>query len=343
MKIKDPFWRSYELYLRRLIYRGKYIHDDYVIEPVIEVPLVFHFTGWGIQKKHKEGAGKGGSWGFCQTLKTLEEVRKLKDIDVLIDRKKTGQNYEAVKEVFGDSICVRQDTCIPIRPALLRDLAELRGLEQLMYDLVDDPELVHEGLSFMADSYIRLIKKMEREHLIAPNNRNHYVGSGGVGFCRKLEPESGNSPGCLNMWGFGEAQELALVSPSMYEEFAVEHLKPVLNLFGLNCFACCESLDGKYEIIKSIKNLRRVSVSPWSDLKLAVQALEDRYLISWKPNPTIVGSGFDKDRAAKDIRRALELTKDCHMEIIMKDLITVNKKPENLFSWLDMVKREIGR
>ena len=37
--------------------------------------------------------------------------------------------------------------------------------------------------------------------------------------------------------------------------------------------------------MKKIGNLRRVSVSPWCDVTIAAEELEDNYVLSWKPNP----------------------------------------------------------
>lgn len=340
---KDPFWRSYELFLRRLLYRAAHIHDDFVIEPCLEVPLVFRRSGWGIAVAHSHTQDAGGAWGFQQSLTDWDMLSQMQDVTVAVDETLTQRNFEAVHSVLGDVISVRQSRVIPIRPCILRDLAEMRGLEQLMYDLADEPEQVHAALRFMSGSYLRLIDALEQAQLLAPNTGNHYVGSGGVGYTDALAPVPGQAVTCAHMWGFGEAQELALVSPEMYEEFAVQYLVPVLERFGLNAFACCESLDGKYESLRKIHHLRRVSISPWSSLEQAAQALQDSVILSWKPEPSQVIQGFDAAACGRCIEKALETTKQCHLEIVLKDLITVHGDIRPVQQWVELARSKIDQ
>ncbi len=342
LMIKDPFWRSYELFFCREIYREQNIKDDFVITPYLEVPLVYRRSNWGIEIEHIHAKDAGeGAWGFRQSLTDWNMLEKMKDVQIEVDQALTKRNFEAVQAMLQDVIPVTQSKVIPIRPCILRDLAEMRGLEQLMYDLADEPEMVHQALKFMSNSYLKLIEQLEKQKLIEPNNKNDYVGSGGVGYTQSILPKKGEDISCANMWGFGEAQELALVSPEMYEEFALQYLKPILNRFGLNAFACCESLNGKYKSLKKVHNLRRVSISPWSNLAEAAEELEDKYIISWKPDPSQLVQGFDLTRSRNILTDAANITKGCHLEIIMKDLITVNKDIRPLQQWLQAAREII--
>lgn len=341
MTVIDPFWRSYEEYLLRTIYRAETLRDDFVIEPALEIPLVWKRSDWGISVQHAHAGTANGAWGFRQSLTDWDMLEQLRDVTFTVDEELTRRNFQAVETVFGDVIAVRQSREIAIRPCILRDLAELRGLEQLMYDLTDEPEQIHKALSFMSGSYLRLIDDLEGRRLITPNNGNHYVGSGGVGYTDDLLPEQGRPVTCANMWGFGEAQELALVSPAMYEEFAIRYLAPILDRFGLNAFACCESLDGKYDLLSRIHNLRRVSISPWSHLDQAAKALEDRCILSWKPDPSKVIKGFDSREVERWIREGLQAAEGCHLELVLKDLITVHGNIGPVQEWLSIVRRQL--
>ena len=129
-----------------------------------------------------------------------------------------------------------------------------------------------------------------------------------------------------------------------YEEFVFPYQLPILKRFGLNCYGCCEPLDKRWHIIKNIPNLRRVSVSPWSDLEKMAENLEDKYVYSMKPIPTpLAAAVLDEGFVRKKIREALEITKGCVVEVIMKDNNTIGKNPENVINWVRIVREEINK
>jgi len=135
------------------------------------------------------------------------------------------------------------------------------------------------------------------------------------------------------MWGAANAQELSCVSPRMYEEFALEYHRPILDRFGLNCYACCESLDNKLDLVlKHIPRLRRVSVSPWTDTRLAAEKLQDKYIYSWKPNP-VIALTQDDNAILSQIERAMDDARGCRLEMILKDTHTINNDPSALIQW----------
>ena len=89
----------------------------------------------------------------------------------------------------------------------------------------------------------------------------------------------------IDMWGFAESQETVGVSPEMYSEFIFPYQKTILERFGLNCYGCCEPLDRRWEYVRTFPRLRRVSVSPWSDVKRMAELLQGNYIFSLKPSP----------------------------------------------------------
>jgi len=48
IRSSEPLFRTYEWALRHLLYRWENIPDDYVIEPLLHVPLVCRTTGFGL-------------------------------------------------------------------------------------------------------------------------------------------------------------------------------------------------------------------------------------------------------------------------------------------------------
>jgi len=146
------------------------------------------------------------------------------------------------------------------------------------------------------------------------------------------------------LWGFSESQETVSVSPEMFAEFVFPYQLPILERFGLNCYWCCEPLDKRWHIIKDIPNLRRVSVSPWADLEKMADNLTDRYICPMKPAPSdLAVPVLDTEHIRKKIRRALEITRGCVVEIIMKDNHTIGNNPQNVIDWVRVAREEINR
>lgn len=91
----------------------------------------------------------------------------------------------------------------------------------------------------------------------------------------------------------------------------------------------------KYVSLKKIPNPRKVSISPHADLEEAVTSIENKYVISLKPSPAILAAEvWDPDAARKEMENKLSITKNCSVEIIMKDISTVGYEPQRLWEWI---------
>jgi hypothetical protein len=145
------------------------------------------------------------------------------------------------------------------------------------------------------------------------------------------------------MWGFGESQETVGVSAAMFAEFVFPYQLPVLERFGLNCYGCCEPLQNRWHIVKTIPRLRRVSVSPWADQQKMAEMLQDDYIYSRKPAPSVLAvPHINEDAIRADIRKTLDVTRGCVVELIMKDNHTLGHNPHNIVRWVEIAREEIG-
>ena len=148
----------------------------------------------------------------------------------------------------------------------------------------------------------------------------------------------------IDLWRYTESQETMNVSPEMYEEFVCPTEKPIMDRFGLTCYGCCEEFHSRWHVIENHHNLRRVSCSPWADVKKMSAFLEDQYILSLKPIPTPLSCPvLDKESIRSEIRRLLEITKDNVVEMIMKANHTIGNNPENVVEWSRIAKEEAIR
>ena len=105
---------------------------------------------------------------------------------------------------------------------------------------------------------------------------------------------------------------------------------------GLVYYGCCEPLDKKIDILEKIPNLRKVSITPWADVKVAAEAIGRKYVLSSKPNPASVAvSRLDPANLKKEITSILDACarNGCACELVLKDISTCCGRPENIFEW----------
>lgn len=143
-----------------------------------------------------------------------------------------------------------------------------------------------------------------------------------------------------DLWFFAHAQEFEGVSPAQHEEFLLQYQMPIMTRFGLVNYGCCETLDNKIEILRGIPNLRRILMGPLANLKKGCEQIGSDYVVSWRPSPAMVSSGFDEQHVRKTIRQGLEDSRSCHIEIMLKEMMTVQGDLSRLFKWTEIARQE---
>jgi len=338
--IADPTWRNLEFHLRHLIYRAEHLRDDNVITGILRVGLSYSHSGWGLTPGQINSPEARGAWGFDAPMKSPEQAKELHVPEIVVDEERTQARLVEMQEVLGDILEVRLERRVHVDTSLIGHLVRLRGLDQIMLDMCDRPQWLHDVMEFMTAGTERLLDQVEQNGWLCLNNEDHYVGSGGVAYTDQLPgPGFDGRVRLGDLWGFAEAQELAVVSPAMLDEFVLTYQARLLSRFGLNAYGCCESLTHKLPVVKRIPHLRRVSVSPWTDLRVAAEELGDRYIFSWKPNPAELAMPvFDEERIRAGLREAVEIARGGVLEIIMKDTHTVNGEPHRLTRWVEIAQ-----
>ncbi len=346
LECETPLARQWEFLLRMRVFSGRRMRDDMVIEPFFNIPHVYTETDWGIHENFINPGVQGGAYTWESPLNDLEDLTGLHFPTVSIDWAESDAHLEEAEAVLGDLLTVRRKTSWWWSIGMTHMLAKLRGLERIMWDMVDHPGGLHRLMAFLRDGYLAKLDFLDREGLLYLNNRGEYVGSGGFGWTKEL-PQSADGDGQvhpMDMWGFCESQETGTVSPTMFEEFVFQYQLPVLERFGLNCYGCCEVLDSRWHVVKKTPRLRRVSVSPWANLEKMAENLGANYVYSMKPNPAALAMPtFDEDFIRQTIRGAFEITQGCVVEIIMKDNHTICNDPTRVIRWTEIAKEEAER
>ncbi|MCU0500180.1 MAG: hypothetical protein MUC51_00175 [Anaerolineae bacterium] len=338
--------RGWEMRLRKERFWGAQMCDDRVIEPYFTVRHVYTESDWGMHET-RIGGGHGDAYRWESPLKSYADLDQLRFPQIVVDEEATTRRLALANDTLGDILPVRLKTSWWWTLGMTWTLVNLRGLAQIMYDMVDQPAALHRTMAFLRDGHLAKLDFLERNGLLSLNNDGTYVGSGGFGWTRELPQPDFATAGHvrpIDMWGFGESQETVGVSPAMFAEFIFPYQLPILERFGLNCYGCCEPLDKRWHIVQRIPRLRRVSVSAWANLPRMAEMLGDRYLFSWKPAPADLAlDSFDEDAIRARLREGFRIMRGCRVEAIMKDNNTIRNDPSRVIRWVRIAREEAER
>lgn len=344
MQCSSLLARRWEMVLRKKIFCNDEMQDDTPIDGFFDVPYTVKPDDWGLSVKFEKTRADGAA-RWDSPLKDYK--RDLEKIDLRtpqIDWETTNACLSETDRLFGDILSVRLKGTWWWSLGVTMPFVFLRGLEKLMYDFYDYPDEAKELLSRISSGFLRKLDWLEQEGILSLNNDTTYVGSGGYGLTDNLPAEDySGKVRCKDMWGFTESQETVGVSPELYETFVFPYEEPIMERFGLTCYGCCEPVDSRWNIVERHHNLRRVSCSPWADYGKMAEYLKKDYIFSMKVNPSDVAIAEPNFQHIREkLRRDLEITKDCVVEIIMKDNHTIANRPENLIQWCRIVREDIG-
>ena len=335
----DPLLRQWERHLRSQVFRHEMIRDDYPLLPHFNIRWRVEVGDFGLQETRTR-TEELGSYVWDPPVKSRDDFARLHPRHVEIDRPETARQAETAHEILGDLLEVRIHGSLWWSLGLTGDLVLLRGLEQTMLDMYDDPQLLHDMMALLRDDMMHLLDVYEAEGILSLNNGpDDYVGSGGLGHTDELPAEDFDGTArCADMWVLSESQETVGVGPEQFAEFILPYQLPLMERFGLVCYGCCEPLDTRLDLlIERVPALRRVSVSPWFNRRLAAEKLADRYVYSWKPNPTLVcAPKVNWLEVERTTRETVETARGCCLEMILKDTHTFHNDPERIGRWVEI-------
>ena len=321
------------------------MQDDKPLEALFEVGYTYTDSEWGMPEAY-HGGGAGESYRWEGSIQSEKDVEGIRVPEIVVDYPTTLETLALAAEVFRGILAVGLRGVWWWSLGMTWDLARLVGLEKMLYLMYDAPAMVHRIMGLLRDGYLAKLDWLAGNNLLSLNNNHAYVGSGGIGYSRELPGRTVDAAGVRprDMWCLTESQETIGVSPEQFEEFVFQYQLPIQERFGLNCYGCCEPLQTRWHIVKKIPRLRRVSVSPWADQEKMAEMLGKDYVYSRKPAPSpLAVPHMDEEVVRDDLRRTLEITRGCIVELVMKDNHTLGGNPQNLVRWVRIAREEIER
>jgi len=277
------------------------------------------------------------SSSFINQFNSAEDLEKIKMPVISHDEAETNRRKAFAQEIFDGILDVRIAGIEPYL-SLWDTLSVWMGVEGALYALADEPEFMLELSNRIVAGFMSGLDQLEAQGLLCePQSWIHCTGA----WTDDLPGQDYNKdkPQTKNIWMYGLAQMFSTVSPPMFKAFEIDPCMPLYERFGLVYYGCCDPLDRKMNEVRLIPNLRKVSMSPWADMRRGAEAIGRDYVLSCKPNPAMLAvDNFDEDALRSYFKETMAVCKEfgCPLELILKDISTVRYKPQNLWRWVEI-------
>ncbi|OGV71714.1 MAG: hypothetical protein A3K19_12360 [Lentisphaerae bacterium RIFOXYB12_FULL_65_16] len=340
---KDPWLAGVEYAFRQQLFKWHDVGDDTVIVPWYGVGRIMRLEGdhlWGVPVQHVHakvdtgGVSTRAAWRYEPPLREESDLERIKPPKYRYDVEATRAGVARTQELLGDIFEIREVCAVPGPGAWLHGWAtELRGVEQLLFDLMDRPEWVHRLMRTLMEGFLGVMDQFEQARVLTPNNH-------GIMACDDL-PQKDFDPKRVrikDLWGRGESQEFQAVGPVQYEEFLLRYQIPILQRFGITYYGCCEDLTNKIDLVLSIPNLRRFVCSAWTNLGKVAEAVGRKTTLEWRQKASDVVFPKDLSGVKLHLDSGLRSARGCNVMIVLQELETVAGHQRRLADWAAMAK-----
>ena len=84
-------------------------------------------------------------------------------------------------------------------------------------------------------------------------------------------------------------------------------------------------------------------MSPWTEQEEGAEQIGKDFVFSRKPNPALLTGKWNPEQVEKNLRETVEICKkyNCPLELILKDISTVDYEPQRLWEWEDIVRKVV--
>lgn len=347
LRCQGDYAREVETTLYSHFLNQELFDDDRVTPDYYPLAYDTHFTLFNIPV-HVHNAENSLGHEFPSIIEDLEEdFCKLKETSFGVNMETTLAKKQALEEAFGDILPIKIImNCLYSVPTQM--IIHFMKMENMMYNIYDYPDLFKEMMNRIADDTLAYYRMLEEKNLILPTVAGELLGQGSWCYNHELPGPQEASQRPLttkDVWGFMDSQETVGLSPAMYEEFIFPCYEKISSQFGLLSYGCCEPVDPIWDTcLSKLKNLRKISISPWCNEEFMGERLSGSSIIYHrKPSPNYLGVGtnLDEDALRKSIQKTLHAAKGCKLEITQRDVYTINKDISKAKRYVDIIKEEI--
>ncbi len=330
LKCTDPWLRSIEYGFRQILLKHE-IGDDSVVDPFFAVGALFDIDPpnvWGVDITRHTTGKAGDAWTYDPPIREWSDLDKLRLPRCTYNHGATQEALCRANDLLGDVLPPRLVCDPPLNATICTPATDLRGMAQLMMDLIESPDQVHRLMAHLRDAMLGAMDQVEATGLLAPQPQWPMLMSDPLG-----PPNADSRLTFANCWCPANSQEFDQVSPAMWQEFLLDYQKPIFERFGAVCYGCCENLTKKIDGVLSIPNLRIFVCSAWTDLDTVIERVGSKHVIMWRQKASDVVFPDDTATLRRQLDEGLKKLQGHHVQIVLRELQTLAGHPDRLHVW----------
>ena len=338
LRCKNSLARQLEFDLKKRTWAAAHIPDDHVLWPAVFVSAAAPSYDWGVPIHWHGSDDPLGAKAIVPPFADKIDLSKLRQPVTQIDEDATRYRVSEISDLVGGRLPVHAR--YPRLTDAPFDIAvELRGLQNILLDAYDAPELLHGLMDFVTNAIIADHQHREQCGWInAPADPSgtyqmipiwRHIGAYlPEGFAQR-------KPQVADEWAYISAQTSSGLGPDMYEQFVNGYNSRIAALYTNKTvyYHGCECLDQKLDSIARLPNLRRHHVSPWSSVKLAARKFQGSVVLEVHVHPTEVVFSESPDEMRGEIARLIKDAEGHAMCLNLSDVHSLAGNPATLKYW----------
>jgi hypothetical protein len=293
--------------------------------------------------------GQGSSLGY-RTNHPIQDINadwgKLKKRAISLDREQTERQAHLAEEAFAGLLPVVIGRASSLySDGITNKAVHLMGMQELYLQMAADPDAVHRLFGFLTEDNLALGQWEEDQNLLTPSHDgNQGYCTGSSLFSDETKQPAGKRIASRDRYGYLESQESAGISADMFDEFVMPHLTKLAGKFKLLMFGCCEPVHNLMPALQRLPGLRKVSVTPWCDLRTLVETCRQDVIWCRKPIPLkLCGGTFDRDDLRRHLQETLDIGKDHFVEFVFRDTnLLTGAMTDRVAQTCDMIRDMTG-
>ena len=320
----------------------EYFCDDNLVLDYLPVHAQMHFVPFGIDLTVAHPKEESLGHEFVPAIIDLEQdFHKLGKSRFGIDVESSKKWVDYRNEILGDILPSRISP-FALYCCLTQAIVHIMKMEDMFTAMFDYPELFHEMMGKLTADYLAHFDMMEQGGILLPTTDECGLAQGSYCFDNEL-PVSGEGLKTTDIWGYMDSQETSGVSPDMFAEFFAPYYSQISSRYGLFSYGCCEAVDPIWDnFLANVKNLRKVSISPWANEEFMGEKLRNKNIVYMrKPSPNFLGVGkhLDEDAVAAHINATVQAARGCHLEIIQRDVYKINNSTQKVKRFVEIIRQ----
>ncbi len=338
LRCRNSLARQIEFDLRKRAWAAQNVPDDHVLWPAVSVTAAAAPYDWGVPITWHSPSEPLGAKQIVPPFADGIDLAKLRQPATQVDEAATKFRLDEISELVGGKLPVH--VRYPRLTNAPFDIAvEMRGLQNILLDAYDAPDLLHGLMDFITSAIIADHKRREAcgwiNAPVDPSGKYRMVPIWRHISAYLPEGFASRKPQLADEWAYVSAQTSSGLGPEMYEQFVNVYDCRIAELYTDKTvyYHGCECLDRKLDSIAGMPNLRRHHVSPWSSVKLAADKYKGSAVLEVHVHPTEVIFNASREEMTAEVDRLVKQAGGHPMCLNLSDVHSLAGNPATLKYW----------